>query len=481
MFDGFIRDNAHWTPRAPAVITAARVVSYAQFDADIDRLGAGLAGLGVGPGSGVVSIALESPYLQLAALCALARLGVPSSPSGDPAADLRLTDRGAEAGAPLHVTREWLAATLAAEPRPLPVVELDPVTVGRVMLSSGTTRAPRRVGMSWRRIEIGNFAALRTYGAGKTGTYIPLTGDESLLGFGACICAWSVGGAVATALSATDLPRWLEALPQGFAGMTPDQLRSLLVALPSGFAPQPDWRLGVAGALLPAPLAREAMARITPDIRIIYGCTECSLLAYGHAADLETEPGLVGTTPAGAFLDVVDTDGRPLPDGQSGEFRITSERMTVGYLDDPAASAERFKDGWFHTRDIGRRLPDGRLILEGRADERLNLAGGRKFMPQVLETAAFACAGVIDCAAFAAPEGDQPGGPDQCWLAVAAAPDFDRDALARHLAPFHDLPPPRFAWIDEIPRNAMGKVERAKLRDILVAALGQESDASPAP
>jgi acyl-coenzyme A synthetase/AMP-(fatty) acid ligase len=475
MFDGFIRDNAHWTPRAPAVITTARVVTYAQFDADIDRLGAGLAGLGVGPGSGVVSIALESPYLQLVAMCALARLGVPSSPSSDPAADLRLTDRDAEAGAPLHVTREWLAAALAAESRPLPVVELDPAALGRVMLSSGTTRVPRRVGMSWRRIEIGNFASLRTYGAGKTGTYIPLTGHESLLGFGACICAWSVGGAVTAALSPAGLPRWLEALPPGFAGMTPGQLRSLLAALPPGFTPQPGWRFGVAGALLPAPLAREAMARITPDIRIIYGSTECSLLAYGHAGDLETEPGLVGSTPAGAVLEVVDDDGRPVPDGESGEFRISAERMTVGYLGDPAASAERFKDGWFHTRDVGRRLPDGRLILEGRADERLNLAGGKKFMPQVLETAAFACPGVIDCAAFAAPEAGQPGGLDQCWLAVTAAPDFDRDALARHLAQFRNLPPPRFAWIDEIPRNAMGKIERAKLRDILVAALGQDA------
>ena len=217
------------------------------------------------------------------------------------------------------------------------------------------------------------------------------------------------------------------------------------------------------------------MARITPDIRIIYGSTECSLLAYGHAADLEAEPGVVGSTPAGAILDVVDDAGRPLPDGQSGEFRITSERMTQGYIGDPEASADRFRDGWFYTRDVGRRLPDGRLVLEGRAADRLNLAGGRKFMPQVLETAAFACPGVIDCAAFAAPEAGRPDGLDQCWLAVTAAPDFDREALARHLGQYGDLPPPRFAWIDEIPRNAMGKVERGKLRELLVSALGQDA------
>ena len=255
--------------------------------------------------------------------------------------------------------------------------------------------------------------------------------------------------------------------------MTPGHLRQLLQALPPGFALNPGWRIGVAGAPLPPPLAREAMARITPDLRIIYGSTECSLLAYGHAGDLEAEPGVVGATPSGAVLEIVGDDGRPLPHGQSGEVRITSERMTVGYLGDPEASAERFRDGWFHTRDVGRRLPDGRLVLEGRADDRLNLAGGVKFMPQALETAAMACPGVVDCAAFAAPEAGRPDGLDQCWLAVVVPPGFDRETLADHLKGRRGLPPLRFAWIDEIPRNAMGKIERGKLRDLLLTALAQ--------
>lgn len=480
MFDGYIRDNAHWTPRAPAVITPGRAFSYAQFNADIDRLAAGLQSLGVTPEVGVVSVSVESPYVQVVATVALARLGVASSPSGDPAADLRLSDRDLPEGPPLlRVTAEWIAAALAAAHHPLPQLELPPEGLGRVMLSSGTTRHPKRIGMSWRRIEINNFATLRTYGAGKTGTYVSVTGIESLLGFATCIAAWSVGGAAAVALPVPELPRWLEALPPGFVGLTPGHLRILVDTLPPGFRPQPGWRFGVAGARLPVALARETLARITPDVRIIYGSTECSLLTYGHAADLEEEPGIVGSTPAGAILELVDDDGHPVPEGESGEIRIGTERMTYGYLGDPEGSAERFRDGWFHTRDVGRRLPDGRLVLEGRADERLNLAGGKKFMPQVLETAALACPGVIDCAAFAAPAGDSRGGGlrglDQCWLAVTAAPDFDREALAQHLAGYRNLPPPRFAWIDEIPRNAMGKVERSKLRDLLMTALGQEA------
>ncbi|WP_337188619.1 class I adenylate-forming enzyme family protein [Phenylobacterium sp.] len=470
MFDGFIRDNAAWTPRAPAVILPGRRYSYAAFDADIDRLGSALAERGLGPVCGVVAVAIASPYLQLLTMAALARLGICGAPGADPGADLRLTDSdGLGEGPPvLRLTPDEVTAILAAEPRfDLPQLELDPDALGHVMLSSGTTRSPRRVGLTWRRLEAGNHANLRSYAAGKAGTWAPVTGVDSMLGFSMSVAAWSVGGAVAWGFRIRDIPALMEQVEPGIIGLTPRQLRELLTVLPDGFLARPEWRICAAGALLPAPLAHEARLRLTPDVRIIYGSTEASLLAVGHAADLEEHPGLVGRTPAGAILEVVDDDGRPLPDGETGEFRITSERMSQGYLDDPEASAERFRDGWFHTRDLGRRLPDGRLILEGRVDDRLNL-GGLKLMPQVVEQAAYAAGGVADCAAFAAPGTD---GVEQCWLAVVAAPGGERDRLAALLAARADLPPVHLAWIDTIPRNAMGKVERGLLRGQLLAAL----------
>ena len=96
------------------------------------------------------------------------------------------------------------------------------------------------------------------------------------------------------------------------------------------------------------------------------------------------------------------------------------------------------------------------------------LGGGVKFMPGVLEDAAATCPGVVDCAAFAVPDDTDL---DVCWLAVVAETAFDRDSLAQHLDRYPRLPPKRFAWVDEIPRNAMGKVQRTKLRDALLAAL----------
>jgi acyl-CoA synthetase (AMP-forming)/AMP-acid ligase II len=473
MFDGFIRDHAAWTPRATAVVTNERRYSYAALDADVDRFSAAFAQLGVGPDSGVVAVGFTSPYLQLVALAALARLGACGAPASDPGADVRLTDsQGATLGPRDHlITPDQLEAILASTPVRRPQVELDLDALGHVLLSSGTTRAPRRIGLSWRRLEVGNYASLRSYGAGRAGVWIPFTGLDSMLGFSMAVAAWSVGGAVGWGLRIGDVPMVMEQLPPGVIGLTPRQLRDLLSVLPAGFQPQPGWRICAAGSLLPLPVAGEARLRLTPDIWIIYGSTEASLLATGPAADLEAHPGLVGRTPAGAILEVVDDAGRPLPDGEIGEIRITSERMSPGYLGDPEASAERFRDGWFYSRDLGRRLPDGRLVLEGRADERLNL-GGRKLMPQAVEQAAFDCPGVLDCAAFGAPDAE---GVERCWLAAVAGPDFPRERLAHHLAARDDLPTVHLAWIDAIPRNAMGKIERVVLRDRLVAILARDA------
>lgn len=469
MFDSYVRDHASWTPRATAVFLPARQVSYAEFNADIDRFGAGLAALGVGAQSGVVSVGVIDPYLQYLATAALSRLGVPSAPANDEGADLSLADedRPHAGGPPLvALSRDWMRATLAAEPYPLPNLLRDPLALGRVMLSSGTTRAPRRVGLTWRRLELGNHATLHEYCAGKHGTWIPLVGIDSMMGLALCMGAWSVGASAANAIPMGDLPHWLETLPPGVISLTPTHLRLLLATLPEGFRPRPQWRIICGGSILPLAVAREARLALTPDIRLLYGATECGTLALGHAAGLEDAPGQVGITPTGGIVQIVDEQGQPAPEGQSGEIRNRGPRMVQGYLGDPEATAERFRDGWFYTGDVGRRLPDGRLVLEGRADDRMNL-GGVKVMPAVLEEAALDCPGVRDATAFAVPG---PEGFDHCWLAISAQPGFDRDSLTLHLAGYPHLPAHRFAWTDEIPRNAMGKADRAKLREAVLAA-----------
>jgi fatty-acyl-CoA synthase len=467
MFDGPIRDHAGWSPRAAAIVTPAGAFSYSAVDADVNRCAAALQEFGLRPGQ-VVSVALSSAYIQLVATAALARLGIASSPAADWGADVRLADVATpDDGIPTHrVDDAWLRATYAREPRPAPPLRLAPDDLGRVMLSSGTTGRPRRVGYTWRRLEHGNHLSLRSYGGGRQGAWVPLVGIDAMMGLTMAMCGWAAGAAVTAAFESHDLPEWLERLPPGIVAMTPIQLTRVLDALPPGFQPRPGWRLMVGGSVLPPAVAREARRRITPDIRTIYGSTEGGNGGLGLASGLDDAPGQVGITPSGALVAIVDEHGRAVPEGEPGEVRIRGPRVIQGYLDDPEATAERFRDGWFLTGDVGRRLADGRIVLEGRLDDRMNL-GGRKIMPAVLENAALACPGVRDCAAFSVPD---PTGLEAGWLAVVAEPGLDAAQLGRHLQQRDGLPVPAFAWIESIPRNSMGKVERHVLREAVLAA-----------
>ena len=167
-------------------------------------------------------------------------------------------------------------------------------------------------------------------------------------------------------------------------------------------------------------------------------------------------------------VEVVDDHGQPVPPGEQGEIRVFSDRQSEGYLGDPDATARAFRDGGFYPGDLGRLLPDGMLLVDGRVDDRMDL-GGMKFLPELLEEVAFAYPGVKDAAAYAAPDA---AGLDVCWLAVASAGDLDRQGLADHIARSgRGLPEVRFAWIDTIPRNAMGKAERRRLREETISVL----------
>lgn len=471
MFDAHVAYRARQSPRATAIATPAGAFSYVQLDADVNRFATAFADLGLARREGVVALGFTDPYRRLVALLAFARLGVATSPPGDLRADVRLID-GADADpgpARLRLDKAWAEAMLAAEPRPLLQRDLDPGSTGRILLSSGTTAYARRVAFSWRRIDLVLRTVLTTYATGGFRAWIPWTGVNSSIGFAIAVAGWASGGQVISGVAARDLPEWLEALPPTLIGLTPIQLRQLLEALPAGFEPCPRHRLVVTGSLLPPSLAREARLRLTPDVLINYGATETSVIANAHAALLEDHPGVAGHAPPGTRIMLLGEDGAP---GQAGEVMVAGERVVQAYEDDPEASAARFRDGWFATGDLGRWTPDGLLVLEGRADERLNL-GGRKVMPAVLENAAFRIEGVLDAACFAVPGAD---GLDRAWLAVVTVLGFDRERLISHMAGNPDVPAPSYAWTEEIPRNDMGKVDRARLREAVLGAL-----ARPAP
>lgn len=469
MFDDHLAFIARTRPRALAVLTPRRRVTYAEFDADIDRYAAGLRARGVGPDSGIVAVASTSPYRRLVILVALARLAVATTAGGDTRADLRITDRpGGEDPGVLRLDAAWIEAVESAPPTPVPSAPRAPDDIARVTLTSGSTRVPHRAPTTWRRIEANALNALTTYLSGKLGVWVLRTSIDSSMGFNMAGIAWSLGAAVAVDYASADLPHLMERHPEGVIGLNPLMLRELLRSLPPGFDLKPGWRIVVTGGVLPPAYARAARERLTPDIHVLYGSTEAGRATVGPARDVETHPGAVGYAVPGVTMEVVDAEGRAVPDGEQGEIRIKGERNAGRYLDDPEASARIFRDGWFYPGDLGRRLPNGLFVIDGRIDERLNIAGF-KLMPAVLENALLEHPQVMEAAAFAVPG---PEGLDQCWIAVVVEGEVTREGLMERLRAAR-LPqvPIRFAWAEEIPRTEAGKVDRRTLKAQTQAAL----------
>src|SRR5213076_282670 len=108
MFDAYVAFQARVRPLALALITPERWATYAELDADVDRMAAGLRDLGVAPERGVVANDLQSTYLRHVALLALARLGMVSSPFDDPAPDIRLVGpQSADDPRELLLSADW--------------------------------------------------------------------------------------------------------------------------------------------------------------------------------------------------------------------------------------------------------------------------------------------------------------------------------------------------------------------------------------
>jgi len=178
-----------------------------------------------------------------------------------------------------------------------------------------------------------------------------------------------------------------------------------------------------------------------------------------EAAIITTNP-LVGERLAGSV-------GYPLPGvelriGEAGLVEIKGPSVTRGYWRNPAKTAEAFTaDGYFITGDVGRTDPDGRVWLNGRASD-LIISGGLNVYPKEIELVLDEMAGVSESAVIGCPHPDFgeavvaviAGTGDEAAIIAAA-----RERLAAFKAP------KRVFFVDDLPRNAMGKVEKKALRE----------------
>jgi malonyl-CoA/methylmalonyl-CoA synthetase len=199
-----------------------------------------------------------------------------------------------------------------------------------------------------------------------------------------------------------------------------------------------------------------------------YGMTETGMNA-SNPHDGERRAGTVGFPLPDVELRVVsEKTGQGLPPGEIGGIEVRGPNVCAGYWRNPEKTGEAFRDdGFFVTGDLGCLDEDGYLTIVGR-DKDLVITGGLNVYPKEVETEIDAIEGVVESAVIGLPHADfgeavtavvAVGGAGLTRLSEASI----LERLAERLARFKQ--PKRIVFVADLPRNAMGKVQKAKLRE----------------
>jgi acyl-CoA synthetase (AMP-forming)/AMP-acid ligase II len=219
-----------------------------------------------------------------------------------------------------------------------------------------------------------------------------------------------------------------------------------------------------------------ALDRLGPRLTQIYGQGESPMTitvlpAAEHVDDHDGRRlqrlGSVGRAQTGVELAVLGEDDRPLAAGEIGEVCVRGDMVMRGYLNNPEATARTLAHGWLHTGDLGRLDEQGYLTLVDRSKD-LIISGGSNIYPREVEEVLLRHPAIREAAVIGLPDADWGEIAVAVLVAQAPPPNPDElDALClQHIARFKR--PKRYVFVDELPKNATGKVLKRELRQRLL-------------
>ena len=483
-------------PDAPSLVAAdGTALSFADLGAALTRLRGELRRLGVGRQDRVVVLlpnGAGEALLLLALLDACAAAPVnPHTPDPEfralverirprallacPAQAEQTAAVAADLGLPLlrvAVGPGPFAVALAGEPvgPPAPETAAAADDIAALISTSGTSGRAKIVVRAHRNLVAAVRPELREMGLRP--------GDRTLLlppfvyAYGQHLLLRSVIGGTAIVCPDPTLPEDPAGLVARFdptwLQLAPAMLAALLPTLAAGAAP--SLRVVRCGSTdFPDALRQRVATALGIPLHNAYGLSEATHLTF-ESAKRPHRPGTVG--PLFREVRVAGDDGRPLPEGKTGEIQTRGDHVVPGYWDDPDLTARAFPpDGWFRTGDRGR-IVDGYLELAGRTDDVIN-RGGSKVDPQAVEAVLTAHPAVAEAAVFAIPDsrlGQEVAAAVVLRPGATASPRELRRWLLDRVEP--DKVPRKVRFVEALPRNANGKVSRRALA---------EAEAHPGP
>jgi long-chain acyl-CoA synthetase len=460
-------------PDAPCLRDDAVDLTNAAFADRVRRAAGALAAAGIGAGD-VVGVKLPNRVELIVTLFAAWRLGAvltPVNPAlGPTETEYQLRDAGArllvaeEPGGPVPVLG---VARLDGEPAP-EVAEVAASDLALLIYTSGTTGNPKGVMLThanldamtasfieWLELDAAdqsllvlplfhaNGIVLGTLSPLRAGGHVTITGRFSRERFFADVERYR--------------PTYFSAVPAIYA---------LLSSLPDDVQPDTSsLRFAVCGAApMPAELIRRFEERFGITIVEGYGLSETTTASTINPLGGIRKPGTVGLPLPGQSVAVVDESGAPVAPGDVGEVVIAGPVVMAGYLGRPEATAETIVDGWLHTGDLGRFDDDGYLQIVDRLKDMI-IRGGENVYPKEIENVLYGHEAVLEAAVVGLPD-DVLGETPLAFVVLRPEKQVTDAALLAlcrdHLASFKR--PVGVVFLDELPKNAVGKIDKRALR-----------------
>lgn len=466
------------------------VMTYAELEAEVARLAGWLAGFGFDRGARVAS---WLPKTRIACLMPLAaaRAGLVHVPVNPALKRAQVVHILADSGASLLLTQAARLATLAPGDVPMGCAtadesdvrvsaelarsSCDPNDLAAILYTSGSTGRPKGVMLSHANLWLGAISVAH---------YLNLSPDDRVLGVlplsfdygqNQLFSTWAAGASAwpLDYLTAKDVVRAVERHDiTTMAGVPPMWTQVLEAAWPDDVAARLRRLTNSGGALTPR-MVRALRERFpNADLYPMYGLTEAFRSTYLPPELVDAHPDSMGRAIPFAEVMVVRADGSRADAGEPGELVHAGPLVAQGYWQDAERTAQRFRPAPDFSEYGGMAVWSGDTVTEGddglfrfvgRDDEMIKSSGNR-ISPTEIEEAVLAGGEVREAAAF----GVADARLGQAILVVASAVDRQaaEDALRTRLR--RDLPafmqPRDYVWRDELPRNANGKLDRARLK-----------------